>query len=70
MKDSYYLNLNGQPDDIYEVHKESCYLRPDVSFEHLGDFMLCSSAMDEAKKRYPEKNINGCKECSSFCHSS
>lgn len=70
MNDPYYLNLNGQPNEIYEVHKESCYFRPTVSFEYLGDFLICTSAIEEAKNRYPEKNINGCKECSEFCHTS
>lgn len=66
MNDSYYLN--EQPNGDHEVHKESYYFRPTGNFEYLGDFMLCTSAVDEAKKRYPAKNINGCKECSPFCH--
>lgn len=68
MNDSYYLNLNPQLNGDYEVHKESCYFRPTRNFEYLGDFILCTSAVDEAKKRNPDKNINGCKECSEFCH--
>lgn len=68
----YYLNRNQQPNDDYEVHTSTCaWLPSEGNREYLGDFVYCSSAIAEAKRRHPLwHRINGCKHCSSACHTS
>lgn len=66
----YYLNLIQQRNGDYEVHAEGCRFQPTRDFEFLGSFFSCSSAVAEAKKRYPWKKINGCYYCSNECHTS
>lgn len=56
-------NENGK----HEVHKESC---PDIPNKEdlilIGIFQICSDAMVEARKIYPE--VNGCYYCCFPCH--
>ncbi len=65
----YYVNQNAQPNGDHEVHREGCDYMP---FEHnrtyLGNFESCAPAVREAKKIYATSD--GCKICSSACHTS
>ena len=66
---SYYVNKNAQSNGDHEVHKEGCYWLSLVSSKkYLGEFNNCEDAVVEAKKTYSRSN--GCKTCSSECHTS
>ncbi len=68
----YYLNLTAKYEDgikHYEVHEENCaWLDKTDDREELGNFSDCREAIKEAKKRYPDWRIDGCKHCSPKCH--
>ena len=64
----YVLNLNQQDNGDYEVHKAGCDDFPRSNYEEIGDHYDCSSAVAEAKRKHPYKKINGCKYCSTACH--
>lgn len=65
----YYVNMNAQSNGDHEVHELTCAWLPDAQNRlYLGDFFYCSSAVDEAKKKYPKSN--GCAHCSPACHTS
>lgn len=65
----YYVNKNAQTNGDHEVHKEGCSVMPEPQNQlYLGDFIGCHSAVQEAKKYYPQSN--GCKICSPACHTS
>ncbi len=66
----YVLNLNRQDSGDYEVHKSGCTFFPYLNYEELGSYYYCDSAVNEAKKRYPLKRINGCYFCANACHTS
>lgn len=66
----YVLNLNQQSNGDYEVHKEGCPYFPKSNFEELGNYVYCSSAVAEAKRKHPSKKINGCYYCAKDCHTS
>lgn len=66
----YVLNLNAQLNGDHEVHERGCRTEPTRNVENLGYHLSCSSAVSEAKRRYPFKRINGCKHCSYVCHTS
>ncbi len=70
MADRYVLNLNEQSNGDYEVHKNGCSFFPKTNYDELGEFYLCSSAVNEAKRKYPYKKINGCYYCAKDCHTS
>ena len=63
----YYVNDNAQSNGDHEVHEETCSWLPLIqSKTSLGNFTSCFPAVIEAKKVY--KQSNGCKFCSSACH--
>jgi len=56
-------NENGK----HEVHKQSCKILPPLeNLIFVGDFLICSDAMIESRKIYPE--VNGCYDCCFPCH--
>lgn len=51
-----------------EVHKEGCYWMPNASNRtYLGDFIYSTSALTEAKKKYPY-TADGCIHCCPEIH--
>ncbi|KQN15953.1 hypothetical protein [Sphingomonas sp. Leaf28] len=64
---SYYVNKNAQANGDHEVHEASCRYLPNDK-KYLGDYTSCSPAVTEAKKTYSQSN--GCKTCSTACHTS
>ena len=67
---NYYVNKNAQSTGEHEVHKDNdtCPTPPDIlNRKPLGFHTSCDSALDEARKHYP--NVDGCKHCNSACHS-
>lgn len=70
MMDRYVLNLNMQDNGDYEVHKEGCHKFPQQNYDELGSYYSCSSAVDTAKSKHPDKRINGCIHCARLCHTS
>lgn len=67
---NYVLNLNAQSNGDHEVHAKGCSKEPTLNIESLGFHTNCTSAVNEAKRRYPLKRINGCIHCSYPCHTS
>lgn len=64
---SYYVNNNAQANGDHEVHVTNCSYMPS-SKKYLGEYSTCQPAVVEAKKHY--RQSNGCKFCSSPCHTS
>lgn len=63
----YYVNDNAQDDGYHEVHTAECYwLTLVTSKTDLGTHATCQSAVRKAKQIYA--NSDGCKHCSSLCH--
>ncbi|MBR2658406.1 hypothetical protein IKD57_00720 [Candidatus Saccharibacteria bacterium] len=62
----YYLNLHEQPEGEHEIHVSGCLYFPLAkNAEYLGRYFYATSALAEAKRRYPSWNINGCCHCCS-----
>lgn len=69
MYTNYYVNRNQQQNGDHEVHKDGCYWLPlPHNRIHLGAYASCRLAVLEAKRHF--KRANGCKHCSSACHTS
>lgn len=67
MEKKYYVNNRAQLNGDHEVHEESCIYLPTVlSKRYSGEFYSCKAAVAEAKKSY--NTADGCKTCSSDCH--
>ena len=65
----YYLNLNKQATGENEIHTESCSFLPEhQNRKFLGEFSSCYDALREARKKYPELDIDGCYYCCKPCH--
>ena len=66
----YYLGLvTDNPNHNHEVHKENCSELPSPSNrEYLGSFSTSKAALQEAEKRHPSWDIDGCKICCSEIH--
>jgi hypothetical protein len=65
----YYVNKNEQPNGDHEVHKSGCVFMPKVENRiYLGDFWSCEAAVLKAKQYYNQ--VDGCRQCSSNCHTS
>ncbi len=63
----YYVNKNAQQNGDHEVHHENCvYLPLPANRNYLGEFSSCVAAVAEAKRYY--ERSNGCKTCSTICH--
>ena len=66
---SYYVNKKAQSNGDHEVHRYDCVYLPSIEHrKYLGEFSNCQDAIKEAKKTYAK--ANGCKTCSSACHTS
>jgi len=65
---TYRLNLNQQSNGDYEVHVNGCIYYPTQNYDTLGDYISCSPAVSDAKRKHPYKKINGCKTCAEDCH--
>ncbi|MFA6095881.1 MAG: hypothetical protein WC767_03520 [Candidatus Paceibacterota bacterium] len=64
---NYYVNKESLENGDHEVHRGDCPVLPkEGKLIHLGDFLLCSSALAEAKKHFVQ--INACETCSKFHH--
>lgn len=66
----YIINKNPQPTGEHEVHREDiCGHLPDNENRiYVGDFENCWSAINEAKRLWPNSIIDGCAYCSEVCH--
>lgn len=66
----YYVHTKTDAQGDHEVHKQGCAWMPEPENRlYLGDFSNCQDAVKEAKEHY-YRNSNGCKHCSTECHSS
>jgi hypothetical protein len=61
----YYVNNQGQSNGDHEVHHEHCTYLPQNK-TYLGEFIDCRPAIKAAERHY--RQVNGCKLCSSECH--
>ena len=68
MERAYRLNLNMQPNGDHEVHRDDCRYYPTLTYDNLGRHSTCEAAVTAAKKRHPNKAINGCVHCARECH--
>lgn len=65
----YYVNDRAQINGDHEVHKQGCsWLAKASSTTYLGEHYTCVTAVAKAKTVY--RQSNGCKYCSSTCHTS
>jgi len=70
----YYINRNPQPPPEHwehEIHNGDNYCpKPPLPENRirLGDFSNCEDATMEAKGRFPDWKIDGCKHCNKECH--
>ncbi len=64
----YFINNNRQSNGDYEVHTLGCTHFPKDNYIYLGEFFGCKSAIVEAKRLYPHRDINGCYYCCNECH--
>ena len=66
----YYVNDTAQESSgDHEVHKSDCYWLSLTRYKtYLGNFASCHGAVRKAKNTY--SNADGCKHCSSDCHTS
>lgn len=63
----YVVNNRMQSNGDHEVHHQGCSYLPS-SYTDLGYHPNCASAVAKAKTIY--RQSNGCKYCSSDCHTS
>jgi hypothetical protein len=68
MEKAYRLNLNMQPNGDHEVHADDCRYYPTLTYDVLGRYRDCETAVAEAKRKHPKKAINGCVHCARPCH--
>lgn len=65
--ETYYVNKQAQANGDHEVHTSTCaWLPSEANRLYLGQFSSCHGAVTEAKKHYPK--ADGCRYCSSSCH--
>ena len=63
----YYVNKQEQDNGDHEVHTSDCSWLPNAENRiYLGEFISCHGAVEKAKEYFPQSN--GCKHCSSECH--
>jgi hypothetical protein len=63
----YIVNRNAQSNGDHEVHKAGCSWMPNLeNRKSLGDCADCHEAVRKAKQYDPK--ADGCKHCSSACH--
>lgn len=65
------LNKNAQPTGEHEVHNVDagthCLPNPENRIP-LGSHLTCHAAVAEARRIYPNTEIDGCKFCATDCH--
>lgn len=67
------IDQNPQNNGDHEVHNKStgCSYMPNPENQvSLGYHQSCSSAISEAKSKWPQSKINGCFYCCNACHTS
>ncbi len=69
----YYINKNPQSPPEHgehEIHKDHSCPKPPLQENRisLGNFSDCKNATAEAKRRFPEWEIDGCGHCNIKCH--
>lgn len=65
----YYVNKNAQANGDHEVHTGSGTFLPSIyNRQDLGEHTSCLTAVRQARVTYPQSN--GCRFCSSLCHTS
>ncbi len=63
----YFVNRNKQANGDHEVHTSVCiYLPAPHNRLDLGYHFTCATAVRQARNVYPQSN--GCKYCSTLCH--
>ena len=70
---TFVVNRNEQANGDHEVHNTTtgCTFMPAPSNQiNLGTHSNCQSAVAAAKQQLPYKRVNGCKYCSTACHTS
>ena len=66
----YYVNRTAQPTGEHEVHQNVGCPHPadPVNRVDLGEFSECRPAVQEARDRFPQWEIDGCAHCCPACH--
>lgn len=67
------VNKNSQPNGDHEVHNAStgcAHMPKPENCISLGTHPACRGAVQEARRRYPGKRVNGCYYCARDCHTS
>lgn len=63
----YFVNRNAQNNGDHEVHISSCVFLPALQNRlDLGQHLTCVTAVHQARNTYQQSN--GCRTCSSACH--
>lgn len=63
----YFVNHNAQHNGDHEVHTSTCIFLPALQNRlDLGQHSSCVTAVRQARNTYPKSN--GCRTCSSVCH--
>lgn len=63
----YYVNRREQANGDHEVHHQDCPYLPSADNRiYLGEFSNCKLAVAVAKNHFDQ--VNGCRTCSSECH--
>ena len=64
----FYVEINTQNNGDHVVHKADCTLLPSKEdIRYLGSIASCNSALKKAAEMF--KQVNGCTQCASTCHS-
>ncbi|MGR9045398.1 MAG: hypothetical protein ACU83N_08885 [Gammaproteobacteria bacterium] len=65
----FYIELNPQGNGDHVVHNSECSKLPaKEAVQYLGSISNCTSALKKAAERF--KQVNGCSQCLSACHTS
>ena len=65
----FFIELNPKENGDHVVHNAGCSILPAKDAVHyLGSISNCTSALKKAAERF--KQVNGCSQCLSACHSS
>ena len=69
MNYQYSVNNSAQDTEIgeHEVHKKGCHVFPS-DYKYLGMFQNCRLAVKEAKRKFPNWVVDGCKHCCEEAH--
>ena len=63
----FYVEINAQENGVHVVHNASCSSLPaKESISYLGSIASCTSALKKAAERF--KQVDGCPQCASTCH--